>query len=128
MTLSFFLLTLALSTPVLKTHGSHLREKPTILYEGVSPSAFLNGHLGKSGVLKHSPEYFSKLSKTVKDLRVMIEDAGSEITGARDKISDLVDEIVSDLPDDEEDLEDFIDDVIDNLKGLPADGDLEGII
>ena len=58
MTLSFFLLTLALSTPVLKTHGSHLREKPT-LYDGVSPSeafAFLNGHLRRSGVLKHSPE------------------------------------------------------------------------
>jgi len=115
MTLSFFLLTLALSTPVLKTHGSHLREKPT-LYDGVSPSEFLNGHLGKSGVLKHSPEYFSMLSKTVKDLRVMIEDAGSEITGARDKISDLVDEIVADLPDDEEDLENIIDDAIDNLE------------
>ena len=58
----------------------------------------------------------------------MIEDAGSEINGARDKINHLVDEIVSDLPDHEEDLEDIIDVAIDNLKDLPADEDLEDII
>merc|ERR1712200_210621 len=45
-----------------------------------------------------------------------IEDADTEITGARDKIRDLVDEIVSDLPDNEEELEDIIDDAIDNLE------------
>jgi DNA repair exonuclease SbcCD ATPase subunit len=122
MTLSFFLLTLALSTPVLKTHGSRLREKPT-LYDGISPSEFLNGHLGKSGVLKHSPEYYSMLTKTVEDLRGVIEDAGSELIDVHDKISDLVDEIVKDLPDEKEDLEDIIDGAIDNLDD-GSDGSL----
>ena len=53
MTLSFFILTLALSTPVLKTHGSQDGENP-ILYDGISPSEFLKEHLEKVGVLKHS--------------------------------------------------------------------------
>jgi len=115
MTLSFFLLTLALSTPVSKTHGSLEKVNPN-LYAGVSPLAFLNGHLGKIGVLKHSPEYFELLSKTVEDLRGIIEDSGSEINDVRGEIDDLVDEIVQDLPDEIEDLDDMINGTVDRTK------------
>merc|ERR1719219_1493703 len=115
MTLSFFLLTLALSTPVTKTHGSSEKVNPN-LYDGVSPLEFLNGHLGKIGVLKHSPEYFALLSKTVEDLHGIIEDAGSEINEVRGEIDNLVDEIVQDLPDEIEDFDDMINGTIDITK------------
>ena len=66
---------------------------------------------------------YSMLTKTVEDLRGVIEDAGSELTDVHDKISDLVDEIVKDLPDEKEDLEDIIDGAIDNLDD-GSDGSL----
>merc|ERR1719219_2139808 len=115
MTLSFFLLTLALSTPVIKTHGSTEKANPN-LYDGVSPSEFLNGHLGKIGIFKHSPEYFALLSKTVENLRGIIEDSGSEINDIRGEIDDLVDEIVQDLPHEIEDFDDMINETIDITK------------
>jgi len=121
LTLSFFLLTLALSTPVSKTHGSSEKVNPN-LYAGVSPLAFLNGHLGKIGVLKHSPEYFALLSKTVEDLRGIIEDSGSEINDVRGEIDDLIDEIVQDLPDETEDFDDMINDTIDKRTKIEDSG------
>jgi len=117
MTLSFFILTLALSTPVLKTHGSQDGENP-ILYDGISPSEFLKEHLEKVGVLKHSepagaPEpfgpLFSRYLDSIEELQNIMEEAGSELDDeARDQISEMLNDIIKDLPDENEDLEDMI--------------------
>jgi chromosome segregation ATPase len=129
MTLSFFLLTLALSTPVLKTHGSPGRTNP-VLYDGVSPSEFLHGHLGKIGVLKHSPEYFSLLSKT-DDTRGEIDDSPDELEDFEDMIEmaknlhdqfeDSGSEIDDDAPDEIEDIEDIVNETINNTNEFAKD-------
>jgi len=111
MTVSFFLITLALSSPLAITQGSlgPLDEKTSNPYENESPSDFLREHILTTLAEKTLPDYYKILDELIEDQSdgQFSEEETEDLDDIKDLVEDLdgkIKDLVEHLVKDDQDL------------------------